>query len=186
VKKVFVLMLAFVCLLLGGCSANADEKAEEKSLDAVSVKIGEINDAFSSSGGRTEELHIYSDKSAEIEGYLDKNSLDSFADVGVTSKGNIEGVRYCFIIEEKPSHQEALIKVQSDYELLQKVVSGIKGTDGLAGDISLPDDFVDDFVTSSSDHLDKHYGGALDDDFMQDISFDDGMLVVSVGHKSRG
>ena len=160
--------------------------ADADSSDAVSVKVGEINDVFSSSGGRTEELHIYSDRSAEIEGYLDKDTFDSFVELSITKNGAVEGATYTFIIKEKESHQEALERVQSDYESLCQVVNTIEGAEGLSSSTTLPSDFIDDFVKTENNSLTKHYGGDLDKEYMQDISFNDNLLKISVGHQSRG
>lgn len=189
-KNLFLAITILMCFsfIFGGCSLTGANKnvSDENFSDAVSEKIKEINDAFVTSRGRTEELHIYSDKSASIEGYPDKDSFNGFAEVHITSKGNIEGLTYSFVVEEKQSHQEALINVQSDYESLQGILSKVSGTDALAAERFLPDDFIEDFLATESDSLDKHYGGNLDDNLMWDISFTDGVIKVSIGHRSRG
>lgn len=187
-KKLIILSFVVLSFFLGGCSLIVDERiaADADSSDAVSVKVGEINDVFSSSGGRTEELHIYSDRSAEIEGYLDKDTFDSFVELSITKNGAVEGATYTFIIKEKESHQEALERVQSDYESLCQVVNTIEGAEGLSSSTTLPSDFIDDFVKTENNALTKHYGGDLDEEYMQDISFNDNLLKISVGHQSRG
>lgn len=189
-KNVFLVITILMCLsfILGGCSsADANKDASDEDFSGVvSERIKEINDVFVASGGRTEELHRYSDKSASIEGYADTDSFNGFVEVHITSRGNIEGLTYSFIVDENQSHQEALINVQSDYESLQGILSKVNGMDALAAERFLPDDFVEDFLATESDSLDKHYGGNLDDNLMWDISFTDGVIKVSIGHRSRG
>lgn len=189
-KNLFLVITILMCcsFILGGCSltdANEDSSDEDFS-GIVSERIKEINDVFVASGGRTEELHRYLDKSASIEGYADTDSFNGCAEVHITSRGNIEGLTYSFIVDENQSHQEALINVQSDYESLQGILSKISGMDTLAAERFLPDDFVEDFLATESDSLDKHYGGNLDDNLMWDISFTDGVIKISIGHRSRG
>lgn len=188
-KKLVMIMAVLACLILAGCSLVDVDKGDTSDKDfsqIVSEKAKEIDDVFVSSGGRTEELHKYLDKSASIEGYPDKDSFNGFAEVHITSKGNIEGVTYSFAVDKNQSHQEALINVQSDYESLQGILSKVSGMDALVAERFLPDDFVEDFLATEGDSLDKHYGGNLDDNLMWDISFTDGVIKVSIGHRSRG
>ena len=189
-KNLFLAITILMCFsfILGGCSlADANKDASDEDFSGVvSERIKEINDVFVASGGRTEELHRYLDKSASIEGYPDMDSFNGFAEVHITSKGNIEGLTYSFIVDENQSHQEALINVQSDYESLQNILCNVSGMGTLADERFLPDDFVNDFLATESNSLDKHYGGNLDDKLMWDISFTDGVIKVSIGHRSKG
>lgn len=186
-KRIGIILMIFVCLFLGACSmSNSKDTSGGVDTTMSAVKVGEISDAFAASNGQIVGSSKFEDESATITGGLNDSLLDSSAKVMVTPKGNIEGVIYSFIIEKDKSHQESLIEAQNDYVALQHVVAAVDGTEGFAGDLDLPDDFISDFLNVETNSLEKHYGGNFGDDVMQDISFNDDMIRIAIGHRSKG